>query len=144
MSVHRYTHDSWHEGIYWYATTAVCRIYIIQLQYLIMIISCHINQRHVAFYANSTVPTLHCISQQLSLYVSYMGTYLVQTTTSWKPVQTTAKKLYKFIKKITHVDDMMIYNFVKYLVQTRLRLWDKKITNFKPESCPSDLLDTFP
>ena len=25
-------------------------------------------------------------------------------------------------KKITHVDDMMIHNLVKYLVQTRLRL----------------------
>ena len=36
---------------------------------------------------------------------------------------------------------MMIHNFVKYLVQTRLRLWDMKITNFKPESCPYDLLE---
>ena len=41
------------------------------------------------------------------------------------------KKLSKFIQKITHVDDMMIHNFVKYLVQTRLRLWDIKITIFK-------------
>ena len=59
----------------------------------------------------------------------------------WKPVQTTAKKSSKFTKKITHVDDMMLYNFVKYLVQTRLHLWDIKITNFKPESCPNDLLE---
>ena len=52
------------------------------------------------------------------------GTYLVQTTTSWKSMQIMAKKLSKFTKKITHVDDMMIHNFVKYLVQTRLCLWD--------------------
>ena len=36
---------------------------------------------------------------------------------------------------------MMIHNLIKYLVQTRLRLWDIKITNFKPESCPDDLLE---
>ena len=70
-----------------------------------------------------------------------MGTYLVQTTTSWKPVQTTAKKSSKFTKKITHVVDIMIHNLVKYLVQTRLNLWDIKITNFKPESCSYDLLE---
>ena len=35
----------------------------------------------------------------------------------------------------------MIYNLVKYLFQTQLRLWDIKITNFKPESCPNDLLE---
>ena len=44
-------------------------------------------------------------------------------------------------KKITHVDDMMIHNLVKYLVQTRLRLWDIKTTNFKLRSCPYDLLE---
>ena len=49
---------------------------------------------------------------------------------SWKPVQTTAKKSSKFIKKITHIDDIMIHNLVKYLVQTLFRLWDIKITNF--------------
>ena len=75
--------------------------------------------------------------------VWWKGTYLVQTTTSWKPVQITAKKLSKFTKKITHVDDMMIYNLVKYLFQTQLRLWDIKITNFKPESCPNDLLEIY-
>ena len=32
------------------------------------------------------------------------------------------KKSSKFIKKITHVDDMMINNLIKYLVQIRLRL----------------------
>ena len=37
-------------------------------------------------------------------------------------MQTTIKKSSKFTKKITHVDDMMIHNVVKYLVQTRLRL----------------------
>ena len=47
-------------------------------------------------------------------------------------MQTTTKILSKFTKKITHVDNMMIHNLVKYLVQTRLRLWDTKITNFKP------------
>ena len=39
------------------------------------------------------------------------------------------KKLSKFTKKISHIDDMMIHNFVKYLVQTQFRLWDIKITN---------------
>ena len=34
----------------------------------------------------------------------------------------------------------MIYNLVKYLVQTQLRLWDIKISNFKLESYPCDLL----
>ena len=66
------------------------------------------------------------------------GTYLVQTTAfvktranhSWKPVQTMVKKSSKFIKKITHIDDIMIHNLVKYLVQTLFRLWDVKITNF--------------
>ena len=57
-------------------------------------------------------------------------------------MQTTAKKSSKF-KKITHIDDMMIHNFVKYLVQTRLHLWDMKITNFKPGSCPDDLLEIY-
>ena len=56
-----------------------------------------------------------------------MGTYLVQT----KPRQ---KKSSKFTKKITHVDDMMIHNLVKILVQTRLCLWDIKITNFYKSS----------
>ena len=56
-------------------------------------------------------------------------------------MQTTAKKLSKFTKKITHVDDMMIYNLVKYLVQTQLCLWGIKITNFKLERCPGDLLE---
>ena len=51
-----------------------------------------------------------------------VGIYLVETTTSRKPVQTTTKKSSKFTKKITHVDGMIIHNLVKYLVQTRLRL----------------------
>jgi hypothetical protein len=38
---------------------------------------------------------------------------------------------------------MMIHNLVKYLVQTRLHLWDIKIINFRPESCPNDLLEIF-
>ena len=61
---------------------------------------------------------------------------LVQTTISWKPVQTTVKRSSKFTKKITHIDNidnMVIYNLVKYLVQTRLCLWDIKITNFKSD-----------
>ena len=49
-------------------------------------------------------------------------------------MQTTAKKSSKFTKKITHVDDMMIHNLVKILVQTRLCLWDIKITNFYKSS----------
>ena len=36
---------------------------------------------------------------------------------------------------------MMIYSLVKYLVQTQLRLQDIKITIFKPESYPNDLLE---
>ena len=70
----------------------------------------------------------------------FRGTYPVKTT-MWKPVQTTTKKSSNFTQKITHVDDMIIHNLIKYLVQTRLRLWDIKITNFKPESCPDDLLE---
>ena len=63
----------------------------------------------------------------------------MQTTTSWKLVQTMTKKSSK-LKKITCLDDMMIHNLVKYLVQTWLYLWDIKRTNFKPGSCPDDLL----
>ena len=33
-------------------------------------------------------------------------------------MQITVKMLSKFTKKITHIDDMMIHNFVKYFVQT--------------------------
>ena len=36
---------------------------------------------------------------------------------------------------------MMIYSLVKYLVQTQLRLQDIKITIFKPENYPNDLLE---
>ena len=52
-----------------------------------------------------------------------------------------SKKATTIHQKITHVDDMMTYNLIKYLVQTRLRLRDIKITNFKLESCPHDLLE---
>ena len=38
---------------------------------------------------------------------------------------------------------MMIHNLVKYPIQTRLRLRDIKITNFKPRSCPDDLLEIY-
>ena len=44
------------------------------------------------------------------------------------------KKSSKFTKKFTHIDDMMIHNFVKYLVQTRFSLWDIKIINLCSES----------
>jgi hypothetical protein len=44
-------------------------------------------------------------------------------------MQTTAKKSSKF-KKTTHVDDMITHNLVKFLVQTRLRLQDRKVTKF--------------
>jgi hypothetical protein len=50
-----------------------------------------------------------------------MASYQVQTTTFVK-TQTTTKKLFKFIRKITHVDDMMIHNLVEYIIQTRLGL----------------------
>ena len=35
---------------------------------------------------------------------------------------------------------MIIHNLIKYLVQIRIRLWDIKITNFKPED-PQDPLE---
>ena len=38
---------------------------------------------------------------------------------------------------------MMLYNLIKYLVQTRLRLWDIKITIFKKENSPNDLLKIY-
>ena len=53
------------------------------------------------------------------------------------------KKSSKFIKKITHADDMMIHNLVKYLVQTQLCLWDIKIINFKSRSCQHELLEIY-
>ena len=56
-------------------------------------------------------------------------------------MQTITKKSSKFTQKITHVDDMMIHNLVKYHIQTRIRLRDIKITNFKPKSYPDDLLE---
>ena len=58
-----------------------------------------------------------------------MATYQCKPHSSWKSVQTILKKSSKFTKKITHVNDMMIHNFVKYLIQTRFYLWDIKITN---------------
>lgn len=58
-----------------------CRIYnTIACSTWLMIISsilaCYANQRHVAFYANSTVPTLHCKSQQLSLYLTTKNNWI--------------------------------------------------------------------
>jgi len=38
---------------------------------------------------------------------------------------------------------MIIHNLVKYFVQIRIRLWDIKITNFKPESCSQDPLEIY-
>ena len=46
--------------------------------------------------------------------VFHLGTYPVQTTTFVKTsVNHGKKKSSKFTKKITHIYDMMIYNFVK-------------------------------
>ena len=59
---------------------------------------------------------------------------------SCKPQQ---KSRLNLPKKITHIDDTMIYNLVKYLVQTRLCLWDIKITIFEPQRYPDDLLDIY-
>ena len=64
-----------------------------------------------------------------------MATYAMEISLLWKLVQITIKKSSKLTKKITHADDMMIHNLLTYLFQTRLRLWDIKITNFKPENC---------
>ena len=71
-----------------------------------------------------------CIEFVLVFPLSYRATYAMETSLLWKLVQTTAKGSSKFIKKITHVDDMMIHNIVQYHVQTRFRLWDIKVTNF--------------
>ena len=76
-------------------------------------------------YHNNTSCSTGCIL----LY--YLTTYAMETSLLWKTVQTTIKKSSKLTKKITHTDDMMIQNLVKYLVQTRLRLWDKKIKKFQ-------------
>ena len=71
----------------------------------------------------SEIPICHLLIEMSMVDDYHLGTYLVETTISWKLVQTTAKKSSKFTKKITHVDDMMIHNLVKYLVQARLHLW---------------------
>ena len=63
-----------------------------------------------------------------------LGTYLVETKLSWKSVQTMTKKSSKFMKKITHVDDMMIHNLVKYLVQSRLSFVRYKNNKFHKRS----------
>ena len=65
----------------------------------------------------------------------------MQTTIFVKTHINHGKKAVQIHQKITHIDDMMIHNIVKYLVQTRLHLWNIKTTNFKPESCPDDLLE---
>jgi hypothetical protein len=58
----------------------------------------------------------------------------VEITTSVKPRANYGKKLSKlYSQKIhicSHVDDIMIHNLVKYLVQTRHCLCDIKITFF--------------
>jgi hypothetical protein len=59
---------------------------------------------------------------------NYMATYQVETTPSWKPVQTTAKKSIKFTKKITYVDDMMIHNLVIFISHKRSRVWTRYFT----------------
>jgi hypothetical protein len=60
-----------------------------------------------------------------------MATYQVETTFFMKTrANHNKKKSSKFTKKITYIDDMMIHNLIKYLIQTRLRLLDIKITNF--------------
>ena len=45
-----------------------------------------------------------------------MGLYLVETTAFVKTRANYGKKSSKFTQKITHVDDMMIHNLVKYSV----------------------------
>ena len=77
----------------------------------------------------------------LSMFVDSLEIYLVDIATFVKIRANHNKKLSKFTKQIKHVDDMMIHNLVKYLVQTWLCLWDIKITTFKPESCLDNLLE---
>jgi hypothetical protein len=55
------------------------------------------------------------------------GFYFIWEHIWWKPISPWSK----FNKKITLVGDMMIHNLVKYLIQTRLHLWDIKIINNK-------------
>jgi len=66
----------------------------------------------------------------MDLYLSFhnfstirsKGMYLVETTAFVKTRANHSKKSHLNSKKITHVDDMMIHNLVKYLVQTQFRL----------------------
>jgi hypothetical protein len=48
-----------------------------------------------------------------------METHQAQNTTFVKIRANHGKKSSRFTKKVAQVDDMMIHNFVKYLVQTR-------------------------
>ena len=61
---------------------------------------------------------------QLQQYGSQIlkGTFLVETTIFVKTYVNHDKKSSKFTKNITHVDDMITHNLVKYLVQIRLHL----------------------
>jgi len=53
----------------------------------------------------------------------------VETTTFVKIRANYGKKTSKFTQKITHVYDMMIHDFVKYLLKTRLHLLFLYLTN---------------
>ena len=50
-------------------------------------------------------------------------------------------KRWNWTCRLHKCDIFLVHNFIKYHVQTRLRLWDIKRTNFKPGSCPDDLLE---
>ena len=93
------------------------------------LLRCSIQLNRQRYICTSVNCRLICIFSFAEHYI-YMATYAMETSLLWKPVQTTIKKSSKFTKKITHADDMMTHDLVKYLVQTRLRLWDIKITNF--------------
>jgi hypothetical protein len=47
---------------------------------------------------------------------------MMETATFVKTHANHGKRVVQIYQKITHVDDIMIHNFVKYLIQTRIRL----------------------
>jgi anti-anti-sigma regulatory factor len=56
---------------------------------------------------------------------------MVETTTFVKIHANHGKNFRLNSPKTTYVDDLVIHNLVKYLVQTQLHLRNIKITNFK-------------
>jgi hypothetical protein len=94
----------------------------------------------------SHLPSHKISIQRNSLRLSSTGSFVIKSSlqkihsnrqranqhaSPWELVQSTVKKSSRFKKKIIHIDDIMIPISIKYFFQTRLCLWDIKITNFK-------------